>query len=337
LNRLFSECGIASHDDEGEGGAISHTVSLREFIPAAAERFHAAATQHGGPRYELSALRAALQMTRHISLVFGGAMTRASSLEQLEAGRQLLHVLEQDCLAEVVGVQIGIGDGYGSDASGALWLWSEGDAPSWAKFLQGTDLEWHRTQRAKAAALRSREQAAAKALGVGMVLGHPAAVSTPQYERLMNDIADAGPAGSGQAMLQKVVLRLEPGSGGGGASGCRTDGLGKICLPVDLPLPDILACVKQLGPTAAREADALAKEEADIATLRRQVERALKLRLLSRDPDLPTHKFRAACLRLLQHSAALMPLLDGLPLRVTEVNSFVPGRSAIDIAWNFTP
>ncbi len=40
-------------------------------------------------------------------------------------------------------------------------------------------------------------------------------------------------------------------------------------------------------------------------------------------------------MRLLQNADALMQLLDGLEVRISEVNVVAPDGACIDIAWDF--
>jgi hypothetical protein len=110
---------------------------------------------------------------------------------------------------------------------------------------------------------------------------------------------------------------------------------GVILVPVSIPPPELYAVVARLGPAAQAALRRAREEEAALATLRTAVERKLRLRRLARDPGLLPDRFRAACMRLMHHSAALLPLLGGLAVRVAEVNGLPPDRSFVDIAWDF--
>ena len=46
-------------------------------------------------------------------------------------------------------------------------------------------------------------------------------------------------------------------------------------------------------------------------------------------------RFCTACQRLLQNADTLLQFLDGLEVRVSEVNIVAPDGSHIDIAWDF--
>ena len=46
-------------------------------------------------------------------------------------------------------------------------------------------------------------------------------------------------------------------------------------------------------------------------------------------------RFRRACMRLLQRADALMPLMEGLEVRIAEASMVAPDGAHIDIAWDF--
>lgn len=257
-------------------------------------------------------------------------------MQQLAAARQLLQVVEADsCPTLVEGLTIGLGDGFRTDASGTVWLRSDATAVAWDEFLrQKADLAGCHEHKRRAAAIREREHAVSRALGVGMLSAHPRVATTSEYAAFL-ERAVAASTGSPQ-LMRKVSIYVE-GTTAEGTIACRVDDHGKVCVPVDVAIGDLVAALRKLGPRAAQHVEMALKQESEVQALTRQVERTLKLRLLARDPNLPTHKFRAGCLRLLSHSEVVGPLLGGLCIRLSEVNSFVPGRSYIDVSWSFTP
>lgn len=66
-----------------------------------------------------------------------------------------------------------------------------------------------------------------------------------------------------------------------------------------------------------------------------EVQKRLRLRRLLVDPDLPADRAQSCCARLLQHSGALVGLLEGVSLRVSYLNQVAPDGSYVDIAWDF--
>jgi hypothetical protein len=110
---------------------------------------------------------------------------------------------------------------------------------------------------------------------------------------------------------------------------------GEVPVPVSATGLEALNMLRLLGPSASAAAAAAAEQRKSLDGLRTQVERRLRLRVLRRDPRLAPERFRAACLRMLRHSRELFPLLDGLPVRIAEVNGLPGDRSCVDIAWDF--
>lgn len=341
LTRLLTACGVdapASDDSTASSlGVAGNNYSLSAWIPSAAELFHQSSSNTGGPRQELQAARAALQMSYRISLVFGGHLAAGSVIPQLDAARRLLEILDQ-CPPEIFGLKIGLGDGFGTDASGTVWLHAQLESDTWVKYLKDeADLEYCHERKKEQGKLREKERIAAKALGVGMIFAHSDVANSPEYEALLQGASEEGAGwpsySGGNKPLEKVTVTVVSGENGDQNT---SDGTGKILVPVTSSGPALLATLRRLGPEAARCAGLAAKEEFAISTLRTQVERKLRLRKLARHPDLPVYKFKTACLRMLQNAGTLGPLLDGLPIRITETNAVHAGQPHIDISWCFT-
>lgn len=66
-----------------------------------------------------------------------------------------------------------------------------------------------------------------------------------------------------------------------------------------------------------------------------EVQKRLRLRRLSVDPGLPGDRVQSCCARLLQHSGALVGLLEGVSLRISYRNQVAPDGSYVDMAWDF--
>lgn len=182
----------------------------------------------------------------------------------------------------------------------------------------------------------------ARLLGVGLVHTHPQLSLDAAYAQFLERAADAGGQGGLQpgSALHGVSIHVDPEAGlepqaSGSHAGSSMDDAGVIHVPMSISSSGLRSTLQALGPQAAALARRRHDAEAELGQLRAQVERKLRLRRLARDPALEGGRFRAACLRLLQHSAEVGPLLDGLPIRVTEVNGLPADRSIVDIAWNW--
>jgi hypothetical protein len=345
LTKLFSACGIeasaAEMTSDGTNTTSNGTIAtLSTWIPQVAELYHqSVAANQGGPRQELQAIRTALQLTHRISLSFGGKLATGSVLLQLEAARRLMTILE-NCPPSVFGLRIGLGDGFGNDPSGTVWLHAEADDATWLEYLQTPDvLDWCHRRKEKQREIRNLESKVATALGIGLILAPDSGVfNSEEYEAFLEKVLD-GVSGSNLNLdLKKVCLHVVAA---GAASTQQmmivSDGKGRIIAPISSSITELLSALRRVGPEAQWCAEIASKEEAELKEIKTRVERKLHLRKLLWHPDLPADKFKAGCLRMLQYSATLGPLLDGLPVRLGEVNAFFPGQSQIDIAWSFTP
>lgn len=66
-----------------------------------------------------------------------------------------------------------------------------------------------------------------------------------------------------------------------------------------------------------------------------EVQKRLRLRRLAFDSDLSEDRVQACCARLLQHSAVLMGLLEGVSLRIGYLSQVAVDGSFVDIPWDF--
>lgn len=234
------------------------------------------------------------------------------------------------------------------------------------RYLAQVDFDYCRGRQGLVASAKGQEAAVARALGVAMVYTHPQFSVDPAYlgflERAAAAAGERGPAGGGRLGDVPVMVHADPsealdaegenspGEGGGGRGGGRARGAergdplsapslddtaGVVLVPASTPADALYEALERLGPRAQALLRAARDDEAAAAQLRTTVERKLRLRRLSRAAGVPPERFRSACLRMMQHSAALGPLLGGLAVRVAEVNGLPPDKSWIDIAWNF--
>lgn len=169
----------------------------------------------------------------------------------------------------------------------------------------------------------------------------------PDPSQVLGAEQPGGEGDQGASMARAAAGAGAAGAAGAGAEGSSRDELlgeasiddatGVVQVPVGSSAAELYSAIQRLGPAAQAVAARGREEEAAAATLRTAVERKLRLRRLVRDPGLAADKYRAACLRLMQHSGALGPLLEGLAVQVGEVNGLSPDRTLIHIAWNFQP
>ncbi|KAG7673594.1 hypothetical protein Ndes2526B_g02957 [Nannochloris sp. 'desiccata'] len=353
LTKLFSACGIEASAAEMTSDGTKNTTtttttgeSLSHWLPGIAELYYQShGAYQGDPQLELKIIRTALQISHSISLLFGAELATRSVLPQLEAARRFANILDQ-CPLEIYGLRIGLGDGFGTDASGTVWLHAEAETTTWMKYLQEPGvIEWCHRRREKQFKVREKERQVAIVLGISLVLAPDSDVSnSEEYEVFLQRVLDSADQGLSidENNFNKVCLHVTAGSASSSSSSKEqqriiSDGEGRIIVPVSSSTTELFSALRRLGPEAQRCAEIASKEEAEMLNLKTRVERKLHLRKLKWHPDLPAHKFRAGCLRMLEHSSTLGPLLDGLPVRLGEVNAFYPGQSHIDISWSFSP
>lgn len=331
FGRLLEACGISS-DLSAELDSHKETnTSLREFLPAAAEAVHAAASSQGGPRHTVTALLTALRLGRGVSCSFTETLPVHHQLRSME---QLLRVLDNDLPhLDLSGFKIFLGEqGYGIDSFGALWLPVNGSAQGWASYLSRVDIEEFKSKMSLSSSIRTLEKGAAAALGVSLVTTHQHLSVEAGYREFLErcNAHTNNEAGTSQ---YPIALVVQPHSS---SAASIDDVTGTINIPLGFDTSEVITALRELGPKGAVHAARAQVEEEELAKLKGQVERTLKLRKLMRDPALPFDYFKAACSRLLYRADDLRPYLEGLPIRISYLNVLAPDRSCINISWNFT-
>ncbi|CAL8469784.1 g9326 [Coccomyxa elongata] len=345
LGKLLAACGL---DAEFAGGAdVGAASHLRDFIPAAAELARQRQFSQRGPRHEISALRTALRLGRQVTIGFAPAVLARGSAEQAEQLRKLAAALDRISHVELAGVHVMLGSDYGVDPQGRLWLDAQDNALFWSGYLLAVDVsECHERQEA-AARVRRLEASVAALLGLSMVYCMPSLRMRPEFIRFLERMAAAGsqrgPIGGARefsgvplcVMSEEESGTAEP-SGRIGEDAFTVDmDMGFLSAPVGASADQVYDFIKAHGKEVAEVLDRRKVQHQKAEDLRRAVERRLRLRRLSHDPAVSHDRFCSACMRLLQNADALMQLLDGLEVRISEVNVVAPDGVYIDIAWDF--
>ena len=191
-------------------------------------------------------------------------------------------------------------------------------------FLAGVDVAHCRERQRLRAAVKAQEARVAAALGVGMLYTQQEASLSPQYrqalERLAAAAAERGHAAGGR--YKDLPVMLQPaghaegtarqggssgsgsgsgsgssgsgsgsgsGSSGGGGhaeqGGCRADtGAGLLAAPMDIEAGQLYEAVDQLGGRIESALRRRQQREAELASLRTQVERKVMLRWVNAGP-----------------------------------------------------
>jgi hypothetical protein len=343
LNKLLTACGVEavekSEHNDGNGNN-GNSMSLRYWLPMAVELYHKSLASRGTLETEMHAVKMAYRLAHKKPLIISNEI-RHSTETTLEAAKRIYRLVTEN--KHLNGLRIGLTHGFGLDEYGTLWLDVSSEYDAWLEYLHKTDLDMIRHRLQTIDNLKESERELATALGIELVVPAPALLISDcrDYQTFLDSTAQAAEKAYDFPMknLSQVVLEIQPSlppsSGEETIKNSSLDGSGKISVGVEYPGSIIINVLRTSGPTAARHAQIARKQQEEVELMKRKVERSLRLRSLHAHPDLPVHKFTAGCLRLLERSQQLGPILEGLPIRLAEVNYYRPGLPHIDVSWSF--
>lgn len=341
LNKLFRAVGIdgISCVDVCRDSQSDMPHSLQAFIPLVHEQYLVDLTDTNTPQMTLRTMLAALNYSRRLRVVFSKDTDPAaqSTLGKVQLLQNFMEVVEHECPAEINGLTIGFGNAFSQHVNeGAIWLDVRASPESWAKFIDNVDLnQMHDGLEAKAA-LRQLAVQAADALGVASVHAADSSYSvqlSDAYESFLLSVLRSTPANTSKSKYEGVVLSVV--SDDGELHPDKHVEHGVLYVAATAPLAAVLSTLRTYGPRAEEHVRRRRHEFQHTKALVTQVERTLRLRLLSKDPALEDFRYKTACQKLLASANELLPILEGLKLRVGEQNAYVTGRGIIDIAWDF--
>ena len=146
---------------------------------------------------------------------------------------------------------------------------------------------------------------------------------TPAAQVLRQGSADAWPVAESGCVLSECAEHLQPAFTIQHAIS-------------DQKFPQHALCAVQkhaaAAATAARQQFA---DKSKLDDLTDRTWRRLRMRSLSRHPDLGREQFQAACLRLLAASKDLALIFDGLKIQLGLANQVSADGDVIEVAWNF--
>lgn len=336
LNKLFRAADIdelVCNDEYRETNTIM-PLSLRDFIPLVHEQYLHDLTDTSTPDVSLRTMLAALNYSRRLRIVFSKDVERSfqSALGKLTTLREFAEKCVGECPPELDGLTVGFGRNFSQDVSqGAIWLDASASPESWVRFLNNVNLGQLHEALETRAAVRQLAHQAAGALGVASInlADETCDGENYPYESLLLSILRWTPPES--AAFEGVDLIV--------ASGAPHDTEKEIDRGIlhvsatDSPAK-IYEILQQYGPRAQDHARRRRQAATKAKALVSQVERSLRLRLLSKHPDLEDYRYKVACQKLLANANELH-VLEGLKLRVGERNAYVKGRGLVEIAWDF--
>jgi hypothetical protein len=336
LNKLFRAADIEELvcDDAYRDTYKGMPQSLHAFIPLVHEQYVLDLTDTSTPEMSLRTLLAAINYSRGLRVVFSKDMDHAaqSTLGKVELLRAFAEQAADKCPYELNGLTIVFGNTFGRHAAeGAILLNTSASPKSWLDFINKTDfVELHEGLEMKAA-VRQLAQQAANTLGVASIHADDALSLGDPYESFLLSLLQWTPPSSRK--FEGVSLVIVSHDTEDNKRGDVERGVLYVTVTDDPST--VYEHIQSFGPYAEENVRRRRHADSQMKALVSQVERTLRLRLLSKDPMLEEFRFKSACQKLLHHAAELQPILEGLKLRIGAQNAYVRGRGLVDIAWDF--
>jgi len=305
LSKLFNSLGIEGLEEQvtSENTWSGMPLSLREFIPMVHEAYLQDCADASSPAVQLRTLETALNFSRRIRILFADDLQGGmrSTLSKITLVQSLISVMSE-CPESLTGLSVGFGNVCTlEEYTGVVWLKADIEPNEWISFLHNVDLQrCHNAIEMKATMYKLSDQVASQ-LGVGSVYGSDARVTlSDAYEHILLSVLE-----NPRTLEEKypdVSIRFVAGPLHG-EDVCK-DGI----ITVDLEsmtshsmLYDALN--RSTLAQAAEQSRKLQCHQSQMNDLKKHVEKKLRLRLLSHDPQIPDFKFQTACQKLLEHAA----------------------------------
>jgi hypothetical protein len=348
ISRLLVACGLS---DYGGLPAEEDDIRLSEFFQQASEiQRHNDASATDFER-RLAGMKNALRLGRGIKVSFRPPLSELPGKEQVESLEKLAIALDASQDVKLQGHTLLIGNCYGIDALGNLWINYEDNVESWSDFLKNVDLCKAAKNQRDASERRVLELKAARLMEVEMVFTHDSLAIQPDYTHFLHrTIKDAFSYGAvGQGKFHQLPLRItnptkELHSDEDNIAADETsymqvnDTLGYISVPVWENIPNIYKYIERNGDAALQTRDRLKHSEEHVEQVKLLVRRKLRLRHLSFDKKLRNEMCIAACIRLIHFAPDLEKYMEGLSVCISDEHQLpIEGiKSSLHLKWNFS-
>lgn len=348
LTRLLAACGLS----EFVVIADEDRVRLSELFQEASEILRqndASAVDYGR---QMAASKNALAVGRGIKVSLRPPLSELTGKSQVESLEKLAVSLDGAQDAKLLGHSLIIGDCYGVDALGNLWLKHEDGVEGWSAFLNCADLSKAARNKKDAAQRRVLELKAARLMEVEMVFTHDGLAVQPEYTGFLNNtVKEALNYGAvGQGKFSKLPVRVTcpsrelnaesvDGAERDDSSYMKVDEtFGYISVPVWESFPNIYNYIEQHGNEALQIRERHKHAEKHVDQVKLIVRRKLRLRELIFDKKLPSDMCLAACTRLLHFAPELEKYMEGLSLCISDEHRLpIEGsKSFLCLKWDFT-
>lgn len=350
IARLLSACGLSMNVS---GGLTDNEdlVCLSELFRQASEIQRQNDACAVDLERRLAVVKNALGLGRGIRVAFRPPLSELSCRDQLEELERLAKALDRSQDVKLTGHLLLIGDCYGVDAVGNLWLRYKDDVQSWSNFFHTADLEKAVKNQRETTLRRALELKVARLMEVEMIFTHDALAIQPDYYFFLNKIAEEaalrGAVGAGK--FSQLPIRVTCPEQGLDTYADNLDldevscmkvdqTFGYIAVPVWQSVCNIYKYIEECGEEALKVRDRLKHSEKHVEQVKFVARKKLRLRHLMFDRKLRNEMCIAACMRLIHFAPELEKHMEGLSLCISDENRLpIEGaKSFLHLKWNFS-
>ncbi|KAJ7546618.1 hypothetical protein O6H91_08G047200 [Diphasiastrum complanatum] len=351
LGRLLSACGLSS-EVSGHLEGSENNMNLFEFFQHASEIQRQSEASLLNLEQQVRVVKSALQVGRRITILFRRPLSDATCQEQLQVLENLARAVDEIQRVELAGCVLIIGDGYGVDDGGNVWLNCEDDARSWAKYLG--EVNWTNVSSCQSAAKarRLKEFQVAQLLEVEMIFADDSLVKKLEYLFFLDQLADNaiknGAVGSGKfyelpirvtsPSIESDIPNTENKSSNKNAQLAIDENMGYISVSVvESPL-NLHKFIEEHGEEALKVRRRFKLLEKQMEDLKAHVRKHLRLRHLAFDETLKSDQLQSACMRLLRNARLLQKHTEGLGICISAEHHLpLPGsKGLVYLKWDFS-
>lgn len=349
LGNLLFSCGLSKHV---KGGLMSEEEDLRlsDLFQQASEIQRQKEVSLLGLEQKLVVVKNALCVGRGMRVSVCSALASLTLREQLALLQRLGKALDLCKDINLLGHAVLIGDCYGVDNLGNLWLNHEDSEEKWSSFFSAADLVTALRYKKEATLRRVLEFKVAKLMEIEMIFTHDSLSIHPYYTQFLNEIAEAalqhGAVGGGKfhELPVKVTGNLKE-LGRGATEGIGSpmsfevdETMGYVTVPVYENLTNLYKFIEQHGEEALASRQKFKQLEEHLEGMKTRTRKTLKLRHLSFDNGLSRDKCISACTRLLRNARELTRYTEGLSICVSNEHKLPQSWSKrpLYLKWDFS-
>lgn len=360
LQRLFEACGLLGDFTGGLKG--NEKLRLSDIFQHAAEMQRSGSVSLSPAERHIIFIRNALRMGREVVASFRPPLAEASSDEQIKVLEKLCRALDRVPDLNLSGLAMAIGDGYGVDPLGNIWLNHCDDVELWAKYLSDSNPDMARERRKESQRRRGNEFLTARAMEVEMVYTDDATGVLPEYteflKRMVIGAEEHGAVGAGR--FHDLPLRVlhprrncernmerDRGDKSTDFESSKFEGLswnvdtrmGFIVVPLTASQEEVYKFIESEGDKALIFRQQYKREEKRLKDATAHVRSKLRLRHLAcDDKKISNDQFLAACSRMLRYAPEIQNQMEGLSVCISDEHRLpIAGvRPMLHVKWNFS-